>query len=64
MKVCFDCFGKACAYQPPEITLRFVALYPEHTTKQEQECDFHSKEQNTEILAWVFDALDYGKEPR
>lgn len=63
MKVCWNCFGRACAYQAPEVTLRFVALYPEHLTKDISECSFHQK-QGSEILAWIFDALDYNREPK
>jgi len=67
-KVCLSCYQKACAYQPPEVTLRFLALHTEATTESPSECDFHNEEGyndaiGSEILMWMFDALDYNKAP-
>ncbi len=67
-RVCLACYQKACAYQSPEITLRFLALYPEAITEDANECNFHGSEEyydaiGSEILMWIFDALEYNRPP-
>ena len=67
-RVCLACYQKACAYQSPEVTLRFLALYPEAITEDANECNFHGSEEyydaiGSEILMWMFDALEYNRPP-
>ena len=66
-QVCLKCFQKAIAYQAPEIWLPFLILHPEAITENEAECSFdHSEPENarsSEILVWMFDALDNNRKP-
>jgi len=66
-RVCLKCFQRAIAYQAPEVWLRFLALYPRAITEDEPECGFHHSEpdsaRDSEILMWMFDALDNNREP-
>ena len=55
-KICFTCYQRSSLYQPPEIGLKPLSLFPEQLTDKEGECEVHNwspTEIWQEILGWI-----------
>ena len=57
-KVCFRCYQEAILYQPPELGLKPLAMFPEQLTEDTSECEVHGwlgSEIWQELLSWIED---------
>ncbi len=56
-KLCLRCYREAVLYQPPEVGLKALCLFPEQVVSSVEDCEMHDW-LPSEVLAELYSWLD------